>query len=50
MYKNGISKNRKLAWHDSDDKDLPRFVMKKWIEDHYQSGRKSYNVNKKFKI
>ena len=34
----------------SDDKDLPRFVMKKWIEDHDQSGRKSYNVNKKFKI
>ena len=32
-YKNRISKNCKFPWHtNSDDKDLPRFVTKKWIE------------------
>ena len=30
----------------SDDKDLPRFVTKKWIEVYDQSGG-NYNVNKK---
>ena len=30
----------------SDDKDLPRFVTKKWIEVYDQSER-NYNVNKK---
>ena len=29
----------------SDDKDLPRFVTKKWIEVYDQSER-NYNVNK----
>ena len=29
----------------SDNKDLPRFVIKKWVEVHDQSGG-NYNVNK----
>ena len=29
----------------SDEKDLPRFVTKKWIEVYDQS-KKNYNVNK----
>ena len=33
----------------SDDKDLPRFVTKKWIEVSDQSGG-NYNVNKEIKI
>ena len=33
----------------SDDKDLPRFVTKKWIEVYDQSG-KNYNVNKEIRI
>ena len=33
----------------SDDKDLPRFVTKKWIKVHDQSGGK-YNVNKEIRI
>ena len=33
----------------SDDKDLPRFVTKKWIEVYDQSGG-SYNVNKETRI
>ena len=32
-----------------DDKDLPRFVTKKWIEVYDQSG-KNYNVNKEIRI
>ena len=32
----------------SDDKDLPRFVTKKWIEVYDQSER-NYNVNKKIR-
>ena len=32
----------------SDDKDLPRFVTKKWIEVYDQS-EKSYNVNKEIR-
>ena len=32
-----------------DDKDLPRFVIKKWIEVYYQSGR-DYRVNKAIRI
>ena len=32
-----------------DDKDLPRFVIKKWIEVYDQS-EKSYSVNKKNRI
>ena len=33
----------------SDDKDLPWFVTKKWIEVYDQS-EKSYNVNKEIRI
>ena len=33
----------------SDDKDLPRFVTKKWIEVHDQS-EKNYSVNKEIRI
>ena len=32
----------------SDNKDLPRFVTKKWIEVYDQS-EKSYNVNKEIR-
>ena len=33
----------------SDDKDMPRFVTKKWIEIYDQSGE-NYNVNKEIRI
>ena len=33
----------------SDDKDLPRFVTKKWIEVYHQSEKK-YNPNKEIRI
>ena len=33
----------------SDDKDLPRFFTKKWIEVYDQSGG-NYNVNKEIRI
>ena len=33
----------------SDDKDLPKFVTKKWIEVYDQS-EKSYNPNKEIRI
>ena len=33
----------------SDDKDLPRYVTKKWIEAYDQSG-KNYSVNKDIRI
>ena len=33
----------------SDDRDLPRFVTKKWIEVYDQSGG-NYNVNKEIRI
>ena len=33
----------------SDDKDLPTFVTKKWIEVYDQSG-KNYDVNKEIRI
>ena len=32
-----------------DNKDLPRFVTKKWIEIYDQS-EKNYNINKEIKI
>ena len=34
---------------DSDNKDLPRFIAKKWIEVHDQSGG-NYNVNREIRI
>ena len=33
----------------SDDKDMPRFVTKKWIEAYDQS-EKNYNTNKEIRI
>ena len=33
----------------SDDKDLPRFVTKKWVEVYDQSG-KNCNINKELRI
>ena len=33
----------------SDDKDLPKFITKKWIEVYDQSG-KNYNPNKEIRI
>ena len=33
----------------SDDKNLPRFVSKKWLEVYDQSGR-NYNANKEIRI
>ena len=49
MYKNGIPKIINLLDTTSDDKDLPRFVTKKWIEVYDQS-EKNYNVNKEIRI
>ena len=34
----------------SDDKDLPRFVTKKWIKAYDQSGVENYNDSKKIRI
>ena len=33
-----------------NDRDLPRFVTKKWIEFYDQSGKNNYNVNKEIGI
>ena len=49
MYKNGISKNYKFLDITSDNKDLPKFVTKTWIEVYDQSER-NYNVNKEIRI
>ena len=38
-----------LLYTTSDDKDLPRFVTKKWIEVYDQS-EGNYNVNKEIRI
>ena len=47
LYKNGISKN--LLDISSDNRDLPRFVTKKWIEVYDQS-EENYNPNKEIRI
>ena len=49
MHKNGISKIVNLPGRTSDDKDLPRFATKKWIEVYDQSGG-DYQVNKEIRI
>ena len=49
MYKNWIPKNYKFLDITSDDKDLPRFVTKKWIEVYDQS-EKNYSINKEIRI
>ena len=33
-----------------DDKDLPRFVTKKWIEVNDQTGKNNYEINKEIRI
>ena len=51
MYKNRISKIVNLLDTTSDDKDLPKFVTKKWIEVYDKSGEiENYNVNKEIRI
>ena len=47
LYKNDISKN--FLDTTSDDKNLPRFFTKKWIEVYDQSGE-NYNINKEIRI
>ena len=49
LYRNGISENWNFLDTTSDDKDLPRFVTKKWIEVYDQS-EKNYNWNKEIRI
>ena len=45
----GFQKIVNLLDTTSDDKDLPRFVTKKWI-DVYDQSEKNYNVNKEITI
>ena len=49
MYKNGISKNCNFLDTTYDDKDLLRFVTKKWIEVYDQS-EENYSPNKEIRI
>ena len=44
-----FQKNLNLLDTTFDNKDLPKFVTKKWIEVYDQSGR-HYRVNKKIRI
>ena len=50
LYKNGIKKKfSRLFGMTFDDKNLPRFVAKKWIEVYDQS-QKNYNIKKEIRI
>ena len=49
LYKNGISKITNFLDITSDNKDLPKFVTKKWIEVYDQS-QGNYNINKEIRI
>ena len=49
LYKNRISKIVNFLDITSDNKDLPKFVTKKWIEVYDQS-EKNYNPNKEIRI
>ena len=49
LYKNGISEITNFPDTVSDDKDLPRFVTKKWIELYDQSGE-NYCISKEIRI
>ena len=49
MYKNAISKIVNFLDTPSDNKDLPNFVTKKWIEVYDQS-QGNYDVNKEVRI
>ena len=44
-----FQKNVNFLDTTSDDKDLPRFVTKKWVEVYDQSGE-NYNFNKEIRI
>ena len=48
MYKNGVQKIVNFLDTKSDDKELPRFVTKKWIEVYDQS-QGNYDVNKEIR-
>ena len=45
----GFQKFKNFLNKTSNDKDLPRFVTKKWVKVYDQSGG-NYNVNKKIRI
>ena len=47
--KMGFQKSLNFLDTTSDDKDLPRFVTKKWIE-LYDESEKNYNPNKEIRI
>ena len=49
MYKNGIQKITNFLEITSDNKDLPRFVTKKWTN-VYDQFEGNYNVNKEVRI
>ena len=49
LYKNGISKIVHFLDIISDNKDLPKFVTKKWIE-VYDQLEGNYDVNKEIRI
>ena len=49
MYKNGIQKITNFLEITSDNKDLPRFVTKKWTN-VYDQLEGNYNVNKEVRI
>ena len=49
LYKNGISKDLNFLDTTSDNKDLQKFVTKKWVEVYDQS-EKNYDVNKEIRI
>ena len=49
LYKMEFQKIVNLLDITSDDKDLPRYVTKKWIEVYDQS-EKSYSINREIRI
>ena len=49
LYKNEFKKITNFFNKTFDNKDLPRFSIKKWIEVYDQSGG-NYNVNKEIRI
>ena len=49
LYKNEFQKITNFLNKTFDNKDLPRFSIKKWIEVYDQSGG-NYNVNKEIRI
>ena len=49
LYKNRISKIVNFLDITSDNKDLPKFVTKKWIE-VYDKSQGNYDINKKIRM